>query len=447
MLDELNVLRGLRPDIEGPSLATLDQARSALSAEIAGETGRRGNGWRHSRWLVPCFIVAMLGAGGLAAAGLSDWWTDADPPVRRAEAEAVLTPPDDLRLPPSIVADVDRLRTVARAPGAALLAAPAKDSQKNYCLVRVPDGGDPEFNCFGFGPGIENEVLMSWVHEFDDATAWYLFGRVTDPGAARITLFEDMTYPLDVEGMRRAPEQPLTTEIGPGGFFLARLPEAMWPSLELGYGSVSILDSTQATVRRGCIFLGLPPPSPHAGLLGGPHRYDVGASQFEQPCPATGSSVTAATMKLTRAEDEWSGFTGVELASRERIALESYSGTPVVAAVWDGGYVPTSHRLLDALDTFARRHPEARVVVVADKRHAQAQGIGSLQAAKSRTPSIPILLGEIDWPMMAGKGTFLVALAPDGSAKAELVPSRDEQLNTFPLVSQDLLDELLAATG
>jgi hypothetical protein len=446
MLDELNVVRGLRPDIDGPSPATLDQARSALSAEIAGETGRRRNGWRTSRWLVPCFIVAMLGAGGLAAAGLSDWWTDADPPVREAEVASLLTPPDDLPFKP-IVADLDRLRTVARAPGAVLVAAPAKYSQKNYCMVRVPDGGQPEWNCFGFGKGTSNEVLMSWAHEFDDATAWYLLGRVTDAGAATITLLEDMTYPLDVEGSRRAPEQPLSTEIGPGGFFLARLPEAMWPSLELGYGSVSVLDSAGATIRRGCFFLGLPPPSPHAGLLGGPHRYDVEASRFEQPCPETGSSVTAATMNLViPAEDEWSGFAGVELASRERIALESYSGMPVVVTVWGGGYVPTSHRLLDALDTFARRHPEVRVVIVADKRQARAQGIGNLQVAKSRTPSIPILLGEIEWPMMAGKGTFIVALAPGGSAKAELVPSRDEQLNSFPLVSQDLLDELLTTT-
>jgi hypothetical protein len=446
MLDELKVLRALRPDIDGPAPGTVERARSALSAEIDGEAGKRRPGWRHSRWLVPCFVVAMLGAGGLAAAGLSDWWTDADPPVRQAEAESLLAPATNLAPADRVDADLDRLRTVARAPGAALLAAPAKDSQKNYCIAKVPDGGEIERTCFGFEGDISNEIIESWVHEFDDATAWYLMGRLSDPGATRITLFEEMTYPLDVEGSRQGPDEPLSVEVGPGGFFLGRLPEEIWPSLELGYSSFSVLDPEGSLIRRGCLFLAAPPPSPHTEGLSRP-VVEPG-SDPEHPCPATGSHVTAATMRLeANVAGDWRGFAGKDLASQERVELASFAGRPVLALVVEtSGYPVTTDRLLAELDAFAARHPEAQVVVLADRRRAEGDGMERLRTAKQRRPSLPILIGNVPWAAIAGRGAVLVALGPDGSPTAQLVPGANELLAGFPLVSQDLLDELLATT-
>lgn len=422
--------------------------RQHLLAEIASANRagrfrlrRRGHG-PYRRWIVPSIAVVGLGIAGMGtAAGLTDWWTEADPPVRPGEVAAVIDRANASTYTGSIDVSGENARTVARAPGAALVAAPA--SEDTICLVRVPDRSEARLtDCFaGDSPGFS---FGSWIQR-DGEQAWYLYGRAPQEGAARLELFEQITHPLDESGPERLPDGPLAVDLGPGGFFLVRVPEALWASLDLAYGQVSVLDETDAVIERKCRYLGGSPLSPLAGVYvlgGGPRGVLDAGGHDADPCPATGSYVEDAKLRLALPRSAEIGpFTGRDVVSGQRIALSSFADRPLVVAV-SRPATETGMRFLRELSTFARRHPETSVVVVVEDspRTLEGEGVSLVDAVTSLETPIPVLTGDFPWPL---DRHLVVAVDPNGRARAELRPPRND-LYMYEVVTQDLLDELLA---
>ena len=422
--------------------------RQHLLAEIASvdragrfRLRRRGHG-PYRRWLVPSIAAVGLGIAGMGtAAGLTDWWTEADPPVRPDEVAELLDRADAVTHTGAIDIGGENARTVARAPGAAIVAAPASDG---YCFVRVPDRSEARLSaCFvADSPGFS---FSSWIQR-DGEQAWYLYGRAPQEGAARLELFEQITRPLDESGPERLPDSPLAVDLGPGGFFLVRVPGALWASLDLAYGQVSVLDENNAVIERKCRYLGASPLSPLAGVYvlgGGPRGVLDAGGHDADPCPATGSYVDDALLRLAPPRSAEIGpFTGRDVVSGKWIRLSSFYGRPLVVAIAQPA-TETGMRFLRELSTFARRHPETHVVVVVEGSQTSAlesEEVSLVDAVTSLETPIPVLTGDFPWPL---DRHLVVALDPTGRARAELRPPRND-LYMFEVVTQDLLDELLS---
>jgi hypothetical protein len=261
-----------------------------------------------------------------------------------------------------------------------------------YCLVPVPEGGKPSFTCFE-GNGVGETIFYSWVDRSGDEPAWYLLGRVKDEGAARIEFFEHVTHPFEEKGVGTLPGLPLAVDVGPGGFFLARVPHELWPGLDLVYGDVAVLGGDGAPLSRGCHFLGATPEASltqsEGGSAGDPLATSA-ESAASYPCPATGVAAESVRMRPTapRAQDI-AGVAGRDVRTGERIELSSFSGRPLLVAVWDP-HSPTAARLLRELDVFARRHPEAQVVSVL----RAGQTAAGKRAVENLALSFPTILVE-----------------------------------------------------
>jgi hypothetical protein len=423
--------------------------RQHLLAEIA--SGDRAGRFRlprrrirpYRRWVVPAIAAVGLGIAGMGtAAGLTDWWTEADPPVRPREVEELMDRADAVTHTGAIDIQGENARTVARAPGAAIVAAPASEG---YCFVRIPDRSEPRLSCFAgdLGAGLH---LLSWIQREGDR-AWYLYGRMLEAEeAARLELFEQVTRPLDEDGPERLAGTPLAVDLGPGGFFLVRVPEALWASLDLAYGQVSVLDENGGVIERTCRYLGSSPLSPLAGvylLSGGPSGVLQRGNHDAYPCPATGSYVDDAKLRLARPRKlEIGPFAGRDVVSGERVRLSSFYGRPLVVAVARPA-TETGMRFLQELSTFARRHPEAQAVVVVEGSQVAAlesEEVSLVDALKSLETPLPVLMGDFPWPL---DRHLVVAVDQGGRARAELRPQRND-LDLYEVVTQDLLDELLS---
>jgi hypothetical protein len=386
----------------------------------------------------------------------------ADPPVRPDEVAEVL----DFGPPPPAQSgrsepDVGRAGTVAYAPGAALVAAPT--AQGGYCLVPVPERSKPSFVCLeGNGARRGTFDFMYWIDTGGDGLAWYLFGRVEEEGADRIELFEQVTHPFDEEGSEALPGTPLAVDVGPGGFFLARVPRELWPGLDLAYGELTVLDRDGTALGRRCLFLGAAPDSAltNAGIggHGDPLASDAGGEAVPgvgvrapaaYPCPPTGSAAEA--VRLTpvrpRAED-LTAVTGHDVTSGERIELSSFMGRPLLLAVWDP-HSPTAARLLKELDAFARRHPEAQILGVLDP-HAEAAG---RRAVKDLALSFPTMVVDpredfarpLIWDAHGHFGPHVLVLDGRGRIAVELASASDNHLAFYAVVTQEALEDALAS--
>jgi hypothetical protein len=282
-------------------------------------------------------------------------------------------------------------------------------------------------------------------------------GRATGPGISTdgcsrrkkrldSSCSEQVTRPLDEDGPERLTGTPLVVDLGPGGFFLVRVPEELWASLDLAYGQVSVLDENGKVIERMCRYLGSSPLSPLAGvylLAGGPSGWPDRGSHDAYPCPATGSYLDDASLRLAPPRSaEFGPFTGRDVVSGQRIALSSFSGRPLVLAVAQPA-TETGMRFLRELSTFARRHPETHVVVVVEGSQSSAlksEEVSLVDAVASLETPIPVLTGDFPWPL---DRHLVVALDPNGRARAELRPPRND-LYMYEVVTQDLLDELLS---
>lgn len=462
MRDELHILRELRPSAKEPPRALAIHAREVLLAKIAAEApdrrrlARRFGGRSLRRWVVPCLAVVGLGAAGVGlAGGLRDWWTSADPPVRADEVTDVL----DFGPPPPTESgrsepDASRARTVARAPGAALVVAPT--SQGGYCLVPVPDDGEASFVCFG-GEADSERVswFLSWVYTGGEEPAWYLLGRIEGEGA-RVELFERVTHPFERDGSDSLPGTPISVDAGAGGFFLARVPRELWPQLDLGYGAVTVLDGEGAVLTRGCRFLGSSPESSLAprgiSSAGDPLASDPARVPAAHPCPATGSAAEAVTMVPARARSgDFAGIAARNVTTAEHIELSTFIGRPLLLAVWNPDSALTA-RYLNELETFVQRHPDAQVLGVS-LRGRSARKAGRLVRELGLTFPTIAVTGRDSVPLLdqdahGNAVPHVLAVDSTGAVALELaVPASSRLWFRAGLVTQDALDEALASAA
>jgi hypothetical protein len=460
MPDEMKLLRDLRPTTKEPAPDASERAREALLSKIAADAGGRRRrarflrGHPFRRWVVPCIAVVGLAGGGAGlAAGLGDWWTSADPPVRSDEVAAVL---DFGSFPPTasgrVEPDVARAATVAYAPGAALVAAPT--ARGGYCLVFVPDGSKPSFNCLEFDGGAgQVDDFFSRIEIVSHELSWYLVGRVVDEGAARMELFQHVTHPFEESGAETLPGTPLGVDVGPGGFFLARVPHELWSGLDLAYGQVTVLDGDGAPLSRSCRFLGATPDSSltrSAGGSAGDPLATSAESAASYPCPATGVAAESVRMRPTppRAQD-LAGVAGRDVRNGERIELSSFSGRPLLIAVWDP-HSPTAARLIGELDEFAQRHPEAQIVGVLTNRHAASAGRRAVESLALSFPTILVDAFATDATTTllhgpGGRGPHVLVLDSGGRVAVELATPSRGFLSFYSLVTQETLEKALVS--
>jgi hypothetical protein len=450
MRAELEALRKLRPSVRAPASHAVARARELLSAEMAAESRaleRRGGRWAARRWLVPSIVVVVLGAGGLADAGLGDWWLGGDPPDRPGEVAAALDfgPSHPGASTSRIEPQLELARTVARAPGAALVAVPAENDE-GFCLVRVPDGEEADGNCFVGGDW--SEYVEGWIHNTGSGRIWYVLGRVREPGAARLVLFEEVTHPFDEREPGATNAEPQVVDVGPGGFYLARVPESRWSELDLAYGSMSVLDESGAQIRRICRYLGLAPVSPLAlgGGMGGkpvetadPDNIDL---ELEQ-CPRTGSAVREASLEpVSPRELGLAALTGRYVVNGSRFSLSSLLGKPVILAVFHDFRMDTTTRLLLELDSFSRRHPEAQVVALV--YHGPSVRGSSVRRLAIGFPVVhtgSILLSRDAFGQFK---PFVLAVDAAARVTGELAVWNPWLGTSHALLTQDVLDRLLA---
>jgi hypothetical protein len=407
---------------------------------------RRGGRWAARRWLVPSIVVVVLGAGGLATAGLGDWWLGGDPPDRPDDVAAALDfgPEPPGASTSAIEPQLELARTVARAPGAALVAVPA-ENEEGFCIVRVPDGKEADGNCFD-----EDwpEFHASWIFNTGSGLAWYLLGRVREPGAARLVFFEEVTHPFDVREPETTNAEAQVVDVGPGGFFLVRVPEAAWSALDLAYGSMSVFDESGTQIRRICRYLGLAPVSPLAlgGKMGGgpvetadPDNIDL---ELEQ-CPRTGSAMRAASLKrVSPRKLNLAALTGRDVVTGSRFSLSSLLGKPVILAVFRDFRIDTTSRLLLELHSFSRRHPESQVVAVVHYRPS-VRG-SSVRQLAIRFPVVHSGSHLLSRDAFGQFKPFVLAADAAGRVTGELAVWNPWLGTSHALLTQDVLDRLLA---
>jgi hypothetical protein len=448
MLAELNVLRKLRPAVRAPASHAVARAREALSAEMAAESRAlepRGGRWAARRWLVPSIVVVVLGAGGLATAGLGDWWLGGDPADRPDQVAAALDfgPEPPGASTSAIEPQLELARTVARAPGASLVAVPADDGE-SFCLVRVPDGEEADGNCFVGDDW--SEYVEGWIHNTGNGRIWYVLGRVREPGAARLVLFEEVTHPFDGREPGATNAEPQVVDVGPGGFYLARVPESRWSELDLAYGSMSVLDESGAQIRRICRYLGLAPLSPLGAGMGGrpvetsdPDNVDL---ELEQ-CPRTGSAVREASLEpVSPRELGLATLTGRDVVTDSRFSLSSLLGKPVILAVFQDFRIDTTTRLLLELDTFSRRHPESQVVALV--HHGPSVNGSSFRGMAIGFPVVRTHSHPLSRDAFGQFKPFVLAVDAAARVTGELAVRNPWLGTSHALLTQEVLDGLLA---
>jgi hypothetical protein len=250
--------------------------------------------------------------------------------------------------------------------------------------------------------------------------------------------------------LAKVPGTPLTIDVGPGGFFLARVPPELWSALDLSYGELHVLDRDGTTLARSCRFLEVAPNSSldrgEIGFAGDPLAANP-ADAFDYPCPKTGSAADAVRMRPAppRAES-LAGVTGRDIASGEPIALSSFTGRPLFLGVWDP-HSPTSARLLTELDAFARRHPEAQILGILPR----GPDPPAEHAVEDLALSFPTIRVDDHATLFlrdahGGFGPHVVVLDARGRVAAELATHSGFPFSFYGLVTQETLEQALVST-
>jgi hypothetical protein len=235
MTDETTqLLADFRDEIPFPAEAA---TRSAYERVVSRATTRR----RLLAWLVgPRRLTVVLAASALVLAAASvaavkevPWWQSGSPPVDPQEVVSVAR--DNL---PAHV-DAARARTVVTAGDAALVAVPLNES--GYCLIPALDGhatlgAQCEYQVADPQSGDDDRAISATRRASgDQPAAWIVYGRITDPRAAKIDL------------------GAFTLDLASGGFFLGRVPPGEWSRLSDAATNGAILDSSGAVLRSGCV--------------------------------------------------------------------------------------------------------------------------------------------------------------------------------------------------
>jgi hypothetical protein len=309
MIDDRNDLQELERLFAAANPVAVDDlpdSRSASAEELYQRTLARARGTRtvsrrrtaHPRRavLAVAVAIALLLVGGVAVAAVTGipWWEEGEPPANPEVVDRQLVPHEG-GFPPA--ADRARARTVARANGAALVAAPVGNS--GYCLIpSLPGTPDVGFSCIyqvkNAASGASDDLRSFARPAADGEPRWIVYGRITDPRARFVDLSEAAGVPLKI---------PLET----GGFFLADIPEERWSALANAAGRGRILDAAGETLRTGCVNWGPPPSSRGAG----------GACRAvpapERPTPLFGEAEKLVEMTLRGKWSVWQPGTKIAL--------------------------------------------------------------------------------------------------------------------------------------
>lgn len=210
----------------------------------------------HARhWMLVAVTVLLVGAGVGAGGQVAGWWEDASAPapdvnaIRQAFGKPEMDPATGLQTGRMLSDKVDfaRARTVARAPGVALVAVPRIDG--GYCLT-LWLGADPDVAiACDEGSSDPQDLFLSWSIAKGEEPIWVIVGRVTDPNAATVSVSD------------------LHADVAGGGFFMARVPAERWSQLSGVSGVLAVLDSGGHTIRESCVTFGAPPDtSPTGGV-------------------------------------------------------------------------------------------------------------------------------------------------------------------------------------
>lgn len=232
--DTMQLLTDFRKEIPLPDQEAVDLAyKRVMACRNAGRPslqpliGRR-------RFVVALAAGALvLAAASVAAVREAPWWQSGTPPVDPQEVVSVAG--DNL---PARV-DVTRARTVATAGDAALVAVPLNST--GYCLIPALDGhatlgAQCEYQVMNTQSGADDRTVSATrVASGNQQAAWIVYGRITDPRAARIDL------------------GAFSVNLVQGGFFLGQVPQSQWAHLSGSATSGAILDSSGAVLRRGCV--------------------------------------------------------------------------------------------------------------------------------------------------------------------------------------------------
>lgn len=247
MTDHDQLLADFRSEVPLPGAETAERIRRHAMRQQA----------RAPRRFVPRFLrrprlgivlaaALVIVGGSVAAVSELPWWQNGAPAIDPQSVASIAR----ANLPANV--DTSRARTVAQVGDAALVAVPL--NKTGYCLIPSLGGRA------NLGGGCMYQVVDP-QQGFSDQTrslarptpaAWIVYGRITDPRAAKIDLGA-FSVPLEA-----------------GGFFLAQVPEDLWPTLDGRATSGRILDATSATLRSGCVNWGPAPTSRDAGHGGVP---------------------------------------------------------------------------------------------------------------------------------------------------------------------------------
>jgi hypothetical protein len=462
MHDDMTLLADLRPTVAAPGPEVRARSREMLLAKISAEP-ESGSGHprflrRHlfRRWIVPCLAIVGLGAAGVGlAGGLQDWWESAGPAVRPDDVNKVLDFGRDATGSGRVEPVLEHARTVARAPGMALVAAPTKEG--NYCLVPVPDEGKLHGWCLGGNP---KQIWTFGAYEsyvqHGAEPAWYLYGRVAAEGAARIRFFERVTHPLERSDPETPPVTPIEADVAPGGFFLARVPEEAWANLQFAYGEITVLDDARSVLEQSCRYFPSTPISPLSqsfNLTDGLQLTSDQRASNPNPCPDTGAAVDNAELVPVqpRTEADLTGVTSTDVVTGETIALARYLGRPLLIAVWDRN-IFTAWQFLEALDVFAERHPDVQMLgVLRNGEYGRAVaaafeklGLTFPTIVLERSPQRPPPPRVFIWDGAGGFGLSVLALDAEGRIAAELATS-DPHMSFNGILTQKALEDVLGA--
>ena len=385
--------------------------------------------------LAAAAALLMIAGGAVAAVAVGPWWQEGEPPANPEVVDRQLVPHGGF--PPA--ADRARARTVARADGAALVAAPVGES--GYCLIpSLPGSPDIGFSCTyqvrDVASGTSDEFRSYARPAADGEPRWIVYGRITDPRARVLDLSE-------------AAGVPLALELRPGGFFLADVPEQRWRALANTAGRGRILDGSGETLRTGCVDWG---PSPYDGRAG-EHRWafwsDGGGPCSARPVPTIPTPLYDQAEKLVEMtlhakHGIWD--TGTTIAVWRTPTREGgecvYLGPATPRGGRDAGRPglpgagtctfaaapgPALEQPLTAAVSWSRHGPDSYGVIV----EGRVQAAGRAERIVLRTAA------DEEEEVAYGSGFFLVQLA-DSPASGELPPGGPYTLVAYDTAGREI---------
>lgn len=240
------ILDSLHRLVPAPGTAGVDWRDVELRA---GQPRRQ----RRGLFVAVAFAAVLLIAGvALAATGRLPWWESAAPAVHKQIVTANLR---GARRDITQLArrdhlgsiNVARARTVATSGKFALVAAPA--GHGGFCLIAfIPNPTVGTFCSYG-SPKPQRDQFWDYRRtSFDGGALWILYGKIANANAAVLDLSEAAGVSFKIP-------------LGPGGFFLARVPRSRWAALSEKTGPGRLLNASGSAIGNGCISWG---PSPRA---------------------------------------------------------------------------------------------------------------------------------------------------------------------------------------